>query len=45
MLRAYNAARLLLSESNIRQIESELLYLNAKDALEEIIGKKLSDIK
>ena len=41
----YNAARLLLSESNIRQIESELLYLNAKDALEEIIGKKLSDIK
>jgi outer membrane protein TolC len=41
----YNAARLLLSESNIRQIESELLYLNAKDILEEIIGKKLSDIK
>jgi len=44
-LDSYNGARLLVSESNIRQIETELLYLNAKDALEEIIGKKLSDIQ
>jgi len=41
----YNTARLLLSESNSRQIQSEVAYLNAKDVLEEIIGKKLSDIK
>jgi len=44
-LDSYNSARLLVSDSNIRQIETEVQFLNAKDALEEIIGKKISDIK
>lgn len=44
-LDTYNSSRVALSESNSRQIQTEVAYLNAKDALEEIIGKKLSDIK
>lgn len=41
----YNAARLLLADSNSEQIQIEVNYLNSKDALEEIIGKKLTEIK
>jgi len=41
----YNGSRLLLADSNSEKIQSEVNYLNAKDNLEEIIGKKLTDIK
>lgn len=41
----YNATRVALALSNTDQIQNEVNYLNAKDALEEIIGKKLSEIK
>jgi len=42
---AYNSTRLLLADSNSQQIQVEVNYLNSKDALEEIIGKKLTEIK
>ncbi|MET1054693.1 MAG: TolC family protein [Pedobacter sp.] len=41
----YNASRMLVSTSSTDQIQAEVNYLNAKDALEEIIGKKLSEVK
>jgi outer membrane protein TolC len=41
----YNASRMLVSSSNSDRIQYEVNYLNAKDALEEIIGQKLSDVK
>jgi outer membrane protein TolC len=41
----YNASRMLVSTASTDQIQSEVNYLNAKDALEEIIGKKLSEVK
>lgn len=41
----YNASRLLVATSNSDRITYEVTYLNAKDALEEIIGQKLSDVK
>lgn len=44
-LDGYNASRVLLSESNSSKIQTEVDYLLAKDALEEIIGAKLTDIK
>lgn len=44
-LDAYNASRVLLADANSSKIQTEVNYLNAKDALEEIIGKKLTEIK
>ncbi|CAM4243156.1 Outer membrane efflux protein [Pedobacter westerhofensis] len=41
----YNASRMMVSSAAADQIQSEVNYLNAKDALEEIIGQKLSDVK
>lgn len=41
----YNASRVIFADSNTNKIATEVNYLNAKDALEEIIGKKLSDFK
>jgi outer membrane protein TolC len=41
----YNASRMLVSASSTDQITAEVGYLNAKDALEEIIGQKLSEVK
>lgn len=42
---AYNNSRILVSSANTGKIQSEVNYLVAKDALEEIIGQKLSDVK
>lgn len=44
-LDAYNGSRVLLAESTTSKIQTEVNYLVAKDALEEIIGAKLTDIK
>lgn len=44
-LDAYNGSRVQLSDSNSAKIQTEVNFLNAKDALEEIIGRKLTDIK
>jgi len=41
----YNASRMLVSTASTDQIQAEVNYMNAKDALEEIIGKKLSEVK
>jgi outer membrane protein TolC len=41
----YNASRMLVSSSSTDQIQAEVTYLNSKDALEEIIGQKLSEVK
>lgn len=41
----YNASRMMVSSASTDQIQAEVNYLNAKDALEEIIGQKLSDVK
>lgn len=42
---SYNVSRMLVSSSNTNKIQAELNYLVAKDALEEIIGQKLTDVK
>jgi outer membrane protein TolC len=44
-LDAYNQSRLNQSASDTEKIATEVSYLKAKDLLEEIIGKKLTDIK
>lgn len=44
-LDAYNQSRINLASANTAKIQSEVNYLNAKDALEEIIGEPLSQIK
>lgn len=44
-LDVYNASRMLLSTANTDKIQYEVNYLLAKDALEEIIGQKLTDVK
>jgi outer membrane protein TolC len=41
----YNASRMLVATSSSDQIQYEVNYLNAKDALEEIIGQKLTEVK
>lgn len=41
----YNTSRRELALANTDQIQTEVLYLTAKDELEQIIGKKLTDIK
>ena len=43
-LQGYNEARISLSGSNSEKIQAELEFLKAKDALEQIIGKKLEEI-
>ncbi|WP_316810252.1 TolC family protein [Pedobacter heparinus] len=44
-LDVYNQSRVALAGANSSKIESEVSYLKTKDALEEIIGKKLEEIK
>ncbi|MDB5118225.1 MAG: hypothetical protein JWQ79_3717 [Mucilaginibacter sp.] len=44
-LDVYNQSRINLSAANTARITAETSYLKAKDLLEEIIGKKLSEIK
>jgi len=41
----YNISRMLVSSSNTNKIQAEVNYLVAKDALEEMIGQKLTDVK
>lgn len=41
----YNNSRITLAESNSQKIQIEVNFLIARDALEEIIGKKISDFK
>jgi len=41
----YNQSRINLATANTAKIQSEVTYLEAKDALEALIGKKLTDIK
>ncbi|MEQ7799537.1 TolC family protein [Pedobacter sp. ASV1-7] len=42
---AYNQSRIAVSASSAAKIQVEIEYLKAKDALEEIIGEKLAEIK
>jgi outer membrane protein TolC len=42
---AYNQSRIAASASSSAKIQVEIEYLKAKDALEEIIGEKLADVK
>ncbi|WP_316839596.1 TolC family protein [Pedobacter gandavensis] len=44
-LDTYNQSRINLSSALTSKIQSEVSLLTAKDALEEIIGMKLSDVK
>lgn len=44
-LDTYNQSRINLAASNTAKVQSEVSLLEAKDALEEIIGKPLSEIK
>lgn len=43
-LQVYNASRISASGADSSRIQSEIDFLKAKDALEEIIGKKLEQI-
>ncbi len=42
---AYNQSRIAVSSSASAKIQVEIDYLKAKDALEEIIGEKLAEVK
>ena len=44
-LDAYNLSRINQSTANLSKIQAEVNYLKAKDLLEEIIGRKLSEVK
>lgn len=44
-LDTYNQSRINLASANSAKIQSEVTFLMAKDALEEIIGRPLSEIK
>lgn len=44
-LEFYNNSRIQLAEANTMKIQVEVNYLNAKDSLEELLGKKLGDFK
>jgi outer membrane protein TolC len=44
-LDVYNSSRTMVSTANTNKIQSEVNYLVAKDALEEIIGQKIADAK
>nr|WP_121273067.1 TolC family protein [Pedobacter schmidteae] len=41
----YNQSRINLTTANTQKVQTEVNLLSAKDALEEIIGMKLSDVK
>jgi outer membrane protein TolC len=41
----YNSSKVALNGANSSKIQTEVAYLTAKDQLEEIIGKKLTEIK
>lgn len=41
----YNSSKVALSSANSSKIQTEVSYLMAKDQLEDIIGKKLTEIK
>lgn len=43
-LQVYNASRISTSGSDSDRIQAEIDYLKAKDALEQIIGKKLEEV-
>lgn len=43
-LQGYNQARVQMNDSNSQKIQAELEFLKAKDALEQIVGKKLEEI-
>jgi outer membrane protein TolC len=43
-LEAYNSSRVELADASSEKLQTEVNFLNAKDALEEMIGKKLSEI-
>lgn len=43
-LDVYNGSRVQVADANSEKIQTEVNYLNAKDALEEMLGKKLSEI-
>lgn len=43
-LEAYNSSRVELADASSEKLQTEVNFLNAKDALEEIIGKKLAEI-
>lgn len=44
-LDAYSQSRINQSAASTARIQAEINYLKAKDSLEEIIGRKLSDVK
>ena len=44
-LQAYNSSRISASGADSSRIQSEIEFLKAKDALEDIIGKKLEQVK
>jgi outer membrane protein TolC len=44
-LDVYSQSRINQSAASTARIEAEIAYLKAKDALEEIIGEKLSEVK
>ena len=44
-LQAYNSSRIGASGADSSRIQSEIEFLKAKDALEDIIGKKLEQVK
>lgn len=41
----YNSSKVALNSANSSKIQTEVAYLTARDQLEEIIGKKLTEIK
>jgi outer membrane protein TolC len=44
-LDTYNQSRINLANANTAKIQSEVTFLTAKDALEEMVGKPLTDFK
>ena len=44
-LQAYNSSRISASGADSSRIQAEIEFLKAKDALEDIIGKKLEQVK
>jgi len=44
-IESYNQSQISESAANTAKLQTELNYLVAKDALEELIGKKLEDVK
>ena len=44
-LQAYNSSRISASGADSSRIQAEIEFLKAKNALEDIIGKKLDQVK